>query len=98
MTWKLILIALVAIMGNWKLIIPAATTNLCVNPSFETNTTGWSASGTNTIAQSSDAQMFGNYSLKATYQDNTTLASDSITLPTTNTTYTLTAWLNVPAN
>ena len=67
-------------MGNWKLVVPEGTTNLVDNPSFETGTTGWSASGSNTIAQSADEQKFGVYSLECTYQDNTTLASYTYTL------------------
>lgn len=66
--------------SNWKIIQPEMATNLCTNPSIETGTTGWSTSGTNTIAQSSDYSFYGVYSLKATYQDNTTLAFFNITV------------------
>lgn len=38
-------------------------TNLCTNPSFETNTTGWAAVGTSTIAQSSAQAWIGTKSL-----------------------------------
>lgn len=60
---------------NYKLyaIKPKATTNLCTNPSFETGTTGWGTSGTNTLAQSNTVQRRGVYSCKITYQDNSTL-------------------------
>jgi hypothetical protein len=79
-------------MSNWKVITAAATTNKLTNPSFETNTTGWSASGTNTIAQSTAQQKFGAYSLLCTYQNNTTLATfASLTL--TAAAYEFSAWV-----
>jgi hypothetical protein len=81
--------------GNWKLIRPEATTNLVTNPSFETNTTGWSTSGTNTIAQSSAQSLFGNYSLLATYQDSVNLAAYAITV--TDAQHTFSAWVYIPA-
>lgn len=98
-----LLILLILIIGavtvsSWKIVVPEAALNLITNPSFETGVTGWTASGSNTIAQSSDAQFAGNYALAATYQDNTTLASYAITLPTTNTTYRITGWLYVPSS
>lgn len=83
-------------MGNWKLVVPEATTNLIDNPSFETGTTGWAASGTNTIAQSADEQKFGVYSLECTYQNNTTLASYSITINEAQ--HTFTCWVYLPSN
>jgi hypothetical protein len=61
-------------MGLWEIVIPEAGTNLITNPSFETNTTGWSADGTNTIAQSTAQSRFGAYSALCTYQDDTDLA------------------------
>lgn len=85
-------------MSYWKVIVPEATTNLCANPSFESGTTGWAASGTNTIAQSSSDAWSGAYSLKCTYQDNTTLASYAITLPTVSVDYTFTARVYLPSN
>lgn len=60
--------------GYWNIYEPTATTNLVTNPSFETGTTGWSADGTNTIAQSASQQCRGAYSLLCTYQDDTDLA------------------------
>jgi len=43
-----------------------ARINLVPNPSFKTNTTGWSATANSTILRSSDAAFFGDYSLKIT--------------------------------
>lgn len=59
---------------------PSAATNLVTNPSFETGTTSWSASGSNTIAQSDDQQRRGAWSAICTYQDNATLATYAVTL------------------
>jgi len=84
-------------MGYWSIILPEAATNLITNPSFETNTTGWAASGTNTIASSTAEAKFGGYSLKATYQDTATLASYAATL-TASTTYYLSCYIYVPTN
>ena len=71
---------------NYKLfaIRPKAATNLCTNPSFETGTTGWTTSGTNTIATSAVQQRRGVYSCKCTYTDNDLLASYAITLTDTD--------------
>lgn len=75
--------------------IAEATTNLVTNPSVETNTTGWSAGGTNTVAQSTTQARHGNYALKCTYQDDATLAQFSITL--TAAAHTYSAWLYIPS-
>lgn len=77
-------------VGIW----PAAT-NLCTNGGFETNTTGWATAGTNAIARSSDVAKFGGYSLQATYQDDTTLASFGITL--TAAAHSASAWVYIPS-
>ena len=71
---------------NYKLyaIKPKATTNLCINPSFETGTTGWTTGGTNTIAKSAAQQRRGVYSCKCTYTNNDLLASYAITLTDTD--------------
>lgn len=84
-------------MTLWKVITPEATTNLVTNPSFETNTTGWTTGGTNTIARSDDQQWAGNYSLEVTYGNNSVLARHAVTL-STNTTYRLTARVRPAAN
>jgi hypothetical protein len=81
--------------GSRGVVVEEATTNLCTNPSFEIGTTGWGTGGSNTIASSTVWSMRGNRSLKCTYQDNTVLASDSITVPAAGD-YTLTAWVYVP--
>ncbi len=84
---------------NWSIIVPEFTVNLCTNPSFELATTGWSASGSNTIARSAAQQFAGVYSLLCTYQNNTTLATLTISSGlSTGTTYTITARLLVPSN
>jgi len=66
--------------GHWQIVVPEAGTNLITNPSFETNTTGWTTDGANTIAQSSTVGKFGAYSLLCTYQNDTDLARYAITL------------------
>ena len=83
-------------MGLWKLIVPEAITNLITNPSFETNTTSWSPSGANTIAQDTTEALWGYNSLKCTYQDNTTLASYIPTV-VNGTSYFFTAWVYIPS-
>jgi len=65
---------------KFYIIKPQAATNLCTNPSFETNTTGWATGGTNTLALSSAAQSHGVYSCKITYGNNSLYSSYSITL------------------
>lgn len=62
-------------MGNYNIIQPKAATNLILNPSFETGTDSYTASGTNTIAQSTDYQFQGVYSLKCTYGNSLTMAT-----------------------
>lgn len=48
-----------------SVIVPVARTNLCINPSFETNTTSWTAIG-GSIARSTLFQYHGAYSLAIT--------------------------------
>jgi len=45
------------------LVVEEATTNRVTNPSFETNTTGWTNGGLATFERSTDEVLFGNYSL-----------------------------------
>lgn len=59
-------------------------TNLVLNPSFETGTTGWTTGGTNTITTSATVQRRGVYSCKCTYKNNDLLASYAITLTDTD--------------
>lgn len=49
----------------WSVLVPAARTNLVINPSFETNTTSWTAIG-GSIARSTTQQYHGSYSLAIT--------------------------------
>jgi len=56
------------------------SSNLITNPSFESNTTGWAASGTNTISRSNDQSQAGDYSLLCTYKDNLYLSYYEIIL------------------
>ena len=48
-----------------------ATTNRIANPSFETNTTGYSSDGTVTATRSTDFALFGQYSLKWVHSSGT---------------------------
>jgi hypothetical protein len=71
----------------WQFIKSEATINLITNPSFETNTTGWTA-GSGTLARSAEQQAVGIYSGKYTPAAGTTDgAYYAITLGT-STTYT----------
>ena len=49
----------------WSVVVPIARTNLVTNPSFETNTTSWTAIG-GSIARSTTYQYHGAYSLAIT--------------------------------
>lgn len=69
----------------WKIIVPTATTNLATNPSFETDTTGWTTIGTNTITRTDEQWRRGFYSLKCTYGNSGALALQLVTLTATNT-------------
>ena len=80
--------------GNWDIIVPAQTVNLVTNPSFETNTTGWGTSGTNTIAASTTQSKFGYRSLLCTYQDDLNMGYTNITL--TAAAHTASWWIYVP--
>jgi hypothetical protein len=51
---------------NKAIQIAEATTNLCTNPSLETNTTGWVVWSGGTLARSSDYARYGLFSLKVT--------------------------------
>lgn len=71
----------------WSVIVPIARTNLCQNPSFETNTTLWTAIG-GSIARSTAQQYHGAYSLAVTPSAATTDGAryDTVSL-TSGTTY-----------
>jgi hypothetical protein len=49
----------------FSVVYPEGTTNICTNPSFETNTTGWTAVG-GSIVRATDWQTRGVYSLAVT--------------------------------
>jgi len=74
---------------NYKLfaIRPKATTNLCTNPSFEVNTTGYTTGGGNNLARSGFPYLGisrrGVYSGFLEYIDNNLLLSYAITLADT---------------
>lgn len=50
---------------QFSVVVPVARTNLCQNPSFETNTTNWTAIG-GSIARTTAQQYHGAYSLAIT--------------------------------
>lgn len=71
----------------WSVVVPIARTNLITNPSFETNTTSWTAIG-GSIARSTTFQYHGAYSLAITPSAATTDGAryDTVSL-TSGTTY-----------
>lgn len=71
----------------WSVVVPVARTNLCQNPSFETNTTSWTAIG-GSIARVTTQQYHGAYSLAITPTAATTDGAryDTVSL-TSGTTY-----------
>lgn len=84
-------------MSSFKFVIPAATTNLFTNPSFETNTTGWSSSSF-TLAREFSITRIGGYSLKCTAAGTfPEVVGASVTLPTTNRRYFVSTWVYVPS-
>src|SRR5690606_32100294 len=52
--------------GTGRRATDTASTNICTNPSFETNATGWTASSLGSIARTTEQAKFGRYSLKCT--------------------------------
>lgn len=81
--------------GPFSVVIPEATTNLITNPSFETGTTGHTALGSASIAQSTAQQYKGAASLAITMTSATTDGSaytGTLSL-TSGTTYTASAWV-----
>lgn len=83
-------------MSDWKVIIPTGTINLHTNPSIEEDASGWTAGGTNTVAQSSTESKFGSYSLLCTYADDLLLADYSLTLTAVE--HTFSVWVYIPSN
>lgn len=77
---------------------PLWPVNNVTNPSFETDTSGWTTYGTNTIARSTTRAKYGSASLLATYQNDLRLASAAVTATDKNRTYTGFAWIYIPSN
>jgi hypothetical protein len=74
----------------------AALTNKVLNPSFETGTTSWAVSGSNTLVKSDEQARKGRYSGKATYQSSVTMATYSITLTAAQ--HAVSVYLYIPTN
>lgn len=93
--WGVLLMA-----GLWEIVVPLAAddVNECTNPSFEINTTGHAAGGTNTIARSTEQQLRGAYSLKATYSNNVSMDIYTHTFLNASTTYYIKARIYVPSS
>lgn len=82
-------------MGTKGLVVEEATTNRILNPSIETNTTGWDA-GSAAISRDAIYSVFGDYALKI-ITDNIAFGEGASALVTAetaaNTEYTLSVWL-----
>jgi len=73
--------------------------NLIVNPSFKTNTTGWSATGSSAIARITNEYFYGSSSLevtKAAASNSGVVTADRI-LATAGLSYALGAYVKIPA-
>jgi hypothetical protein len=66
------------------------------NSSFETNTTGWSTGGTNSLAASADQAKFGSQSLKVTYGNSTELCTSPALTITNAVASVASIWLYIP--
>lgn len=76
---------------------PTGATNIVTNGGIETNTTGWAASGTNTIARSTEQAHSGAASLKITYSNSVTpMAVFEPPLVITDALHTFSYWVYVP--
>lgn len=95
---KRLVLGVLIIMGFFKIITAQETINLCTNPSFEAGTADWIATGSSSVAQSSDESWRGAYSLKATFGGGGFIAQYAITLPAASTDYRLTTRVWVPSN
>lgn len=78
-------------VGLWE-----ATTNLCTNGGFETNTAGWDTSGFNAIASDAGQAKFGSRSCLAIYQNNNNLLRFAVTLSAAK--HTFSCWVYVPSD
>jgi hypothetical protein len=76
-----------------------ARNNLIVNPSFKTNTTGWSATGSSTIARITTDAFFGSSCLEITKAAgaNSGVVTESRISVTAATSYAVAAYVKVPA-
>lgn len=81
-------------MGIWE-----ATTNLCTNGGFETNTTGWTGGGGGVVGRDASLAKFGAACGKFTKNadGNTNVGYASVTV-VSGQTYTLSAWIYVPSS
>lgn len=73
--------------------------NLIVNPSFKTNTTGWSATGSSTIARITNEYFYGSSCLeitKAAASNSGVITTDRI-LVTASLSYALGVYVKIPA-
>jgi hypothetical protein len=76
-----------------------ARNNLIVNPSFKTNTTGWSLTGSSTIARVTNDAFFGSSCLevtKAAASSSGAVTTDRIAV-SASTSYAISAYVKVPA-
>lgn len=96
----LLLLGVIIIMSDWRIISPftADDVNECTNPQVAYATTGFSASGTNTIALSQTEQWRGPNSIKATYQNSLTLLNLAHDFLNASTTYYVKAMVFVPSD
>ena len=67
-------------MGSWSITLADPTTNLVANPSFETNITGWTVGGINTLVQSTAQSFLGSHAALCTFQNHNSIALYAITL------------------
>ena len=70
-----------------------AATNLVANPSFETNTTGWSAYGGASVARSSLQALYGQYSMLAVTSGATQGIQGSTSVATASAQHMLSCWV-----
>jgi hypothetical protein len=78
-----------------------ASTNKLINGGFETNTTGWLATSTNTIASSAEQAKFGSKSCKVVSNNTAVFANimeRSTTVTHTATSWVVSAWIYIPSS
>ncbi|MCL4790308.1 MAG: hypothetical protein KJ070_26580, partial [Verrucomicrobia bacterium] len=74
------------------------TTNLIINPSFETSTGGWSSSWGDTITRSSEQAAYGDWSLKVTVNTTSSSGAWRSQTVTASLPYTFSAWICIPSS